>query len=184
MKKIFYIFIFVLTVQNFYSQEITSVEKSIFGIQTGPIGIWAHNEFKLSSFVSLRSEIGIQMGFSTDKDDKTITAIFPRISMEPRWYYNLSKRSNNGKNIYKNSGNYFSIFSIYNSNKTIYSSNDNVEYVSSFAIAPKWGIKRTYNKHLTFETGFCLGPQFYTQDFIGKKSDVYVDLSLRIGYTF
>lgn len=166
------------------AQDVTaSVEKSIFGIQTGLIGVWGYNEFKISNPISLRSEIGLQLGFSSGLD-KTYTSIFPAISLESRLYYNLNKRLNKGKNISKNSGNYFSIFSIYNSNQTLYSSNKNIDYVSTFAILPKWGIKRTYKEHLTFETGFGLGPQFYPKDFNGKKDDVYVDLSLRIGYTF
>ena len=35
------------------------VEKSFFGVQTGLLGIWAHNECRIGKKVSLRSEIGI-----------------------------------------------------------------------------------------------------------------------------
>ncbi|WP_344714740.1 hypothetical protein [Winogradskyella damuponensis] len=36
----------------------TSVEKSIFGLQTGVLGIWAYNEAKLSNTIALRTEHG------------------------------------------------------------------------------------------------------------------------------
>lgn len=182
-KTILLLFAFMFIQKSIAQDTIASVEKSNFGIQTGLIGLWGFNEYKLSNPISLRSEIGVQLGFSTGYD-KTYTTIFPSLSIEPRWYYNLNKRLRKGKNIKKNSGNYFSIYSIYNSNQTLYSSNENIDYVSKFAILPKWGIKRTYNNHLTFETNFGLGPNFYPKDFNGKRQDVYVDLGLRIGYTF
>ena len=39
-----------------------SVEQSTYGIQTGFLGIWAHNETKLSNSIALRSEIGFDSG--------------------------------------------------------------------------------------------------------------------------
>ncbi|TRX22068.1 hypothetical protein [Flavobacterium franklandianum] len=42
----------------------SSVEKSIFGIQTGFMGIWLNNEIKLTNNITLRSEIGIENDFS------------------------------------------------------------------------------------------------------------------------
>jgi len=33
------------------------------GIQTGFLGIWVHNESKLSNTISLRSELGFDSGF-------------------------------------------------------------------------------------------------------------------------
>lgn len=88
-------------IQKSIAQDtIASVEKSNFGIQTGLIGLWGFNEYKLSNPISLRSEIGVQLGFSTGYD-KTYTTIFPSLSIEPRWYYNLNKRLRKGKNIKK-----------------------------------------------------------------------------------
>lgn len=39
-----------------------SVEKSTFGIQTGFLGIWAHNETKLCNSIALRIELGLDSG--------------------------------------------------------------------------------------------------------------------------
>lgn len=38
--------------------QSASVEKSIWGIQTGILGIWANNEHGLSKTIALRTEIG------------------------------------------------------------------------------------------------------------------------------
>ena len=39
-----------------------SVEESTYGIQTGVLGIWFHNEAKLSEQIALRSELGLDSG--------------------------------------------------------------------------------------------------------------------------
>lgn len=47
---------------NANAQDV-SVEKSIFGIQTGFMGIWFNNEIKLSNSLAIKSEIGIENEF-------------------------------------------------------------------------------------------------------------------------
>jgi hypothetical protein len=106
--------------------------------------------------------------------------------VEPRWYYNLTKRSDKGKNISKNSGNFIALnttwnpdfFFITNENK------DNINVISTLAIVPKWGIKRTYGSHFTFETGIGLGYVFYLENYNNETGTVGLDLHLRLGYTF
>ncbi len=39
-----------------------SVEQSTFGTQTGVLGIWIHNEAKLSNQIVIRSELGFDTG--------------------------------------------------------------------------------------------------------------------------
>ena len=80
----------------------TSVEKSTFGLQTGVLGIWAYNEAKLSNTLALRTEIGFDFGIweSTYYDDYDSPFLLtPVIVVEPRFYYNLEKRSKNSKRI-------------------------------------------------------------------------------------
>lgn len=43
--------------------QTASVEQSNYGIQTGVLGIWAHQETKLSNQIALRAEIGMDVGF-------------------------------------------------------------------------------------------------------------------------
>lgn len=180
MKKILCILV-LLGMQLSYSQDkIVSVEKTIFGIQSGLLGIWAHNESRLSNEFALRSEVGLNFGLiggEVNGGTKFISA--PGFSVEPRWYYNLEKRNNKGKSILNNSANFFTVNFGYIPNKETSSF-----YVpQQFTIIPKWGIKRSIN-HFTYELGIGLGYRKYLETNYSKTSDAAVDLHLRLGYTF
>ena len=169
-------------------QSDASVEKSVFSVQTGLVGIWANNELRLSNQFALRTEIGLELlSFDYAYTDETKYGAAPSISVEPKWYYNLEKRVRKGRNIAGNSGNAFSVRINYLSpNAFLISEIENYKGVDQLNIIPKWSIRRIYGKHFIFETGFGLGPVIA----IGKYAkyadtgDVYVDLHARIGYCF
>lgn len=165
-----------------------SVEKSTFGIQTGLLGIWAHNESKLSDQIALRSEIGFNVGiWGGTFYDKTGYIFAPVMTLEPRWYYNLNKRVKKGKRIDGNSGNYISLQTSYNPNWFAISNYDNVSIVSTVSIIPTWGIRRNIGNHLTYETGIGVGYLYYfakTAGYVENDDGVAVNLHLRIGYRF
>lgn len=185
MKKLFFALILFAQIANSQEQETASVEKSIFGIQTGILGIWVHNELRLSNQFSLRSEIGYDLGiFGGTNYEGDNFILIPSIRVEPRWYYNLDKRLSKGKSISKNSGNFLAVNITYNTDEPSISNNDNVNVLSSIAIIPKWAIKRTYGNHFTFETGFGMGYVKYLESYNSVNGDLGIDLHLRIGYTF
>jgi hypothetical protein len=65
MKKITTIlvcFVSVLASAQEIQKKDVSVEKSIFGIQTGLLGIWVHNEMRLTNEIALRTELGLDSG--------------------------------------------------------------------------------------------------------------------------
>ncbi|MFD2909690.1 hypothetical protein ACFSX9_13210 [Flavobacterium ardleyense] len=163
-----------------------SVEKSIFGIQTGLLGIWIHNEYGLSNQIVLRSELGLDSGFFASSDEFTFL-MTPVLTLESRWYYNLEKRNAKNKNIKNNSGNFLALKTSYNPDLFTISNAENVRVINQISIIPKWAIKRTYFDHLTFETGVGIGQVFYlgkSSQYLAKKSETVLDLHLRIGYTF
>ncbi|MEO5777623.1 MAG: hypothetical protein ABIQ27_12020 [Flavobacterium sp.] len=181
MKKI----ILILLITNFsFSQDKpkASVEKSIFGIQTGFLGAWVHNESRLSNQISLRSEIGLDFGFSDNGYSQT-SALIPSIRLEPRWYYNLEKRIKKGRKISNNSGNFLALNITYNPDWFSISNEDNLNVISTIAFVPKWGIKRTVGNHFTYEAGIGIGTFIVLEDYI-PDNNVALDLHLRIGYTF
>lgn len=179
------ILLFLISNYFLYSQEKqpASVEKSIFGIQTGFFGAWVHNESKLSNEISLRSEIGLDAGFVINGSYSGFLFV-PSLRVEPRWYYNLDKRLAKGKNIKNNSGNFLSLTTTYNPDLFVIPEDNNLNFISSVSVIPKWAIKRTYGNHFTFETGAGVGYIFYTEDYGDIDGEVGVDLHLRIGYTF
>ncbi|MGY0392909.1 hypothetical protein ACW5R3_10175 [Bizionia sp. KMM 8389] len=168
------------------SQDAT-VEKSIFGIQTGFLGLWAYNELGLSNSIALRSEIGIDVGltFNSNYHNKTIVMTAPVITLEPRWYYNLKKRERKSRRTDGNTGNYIAIKTSYHPDLLISVNYDNVKLVSDLTIIPTWGIRRTIGQHFNYETGIGIG---YIHAFnkdnqpLIDDPDVAVNVHLRIGY--
>lgn len=66
--------------------QTASVEQSTYGIQTGILGIWAHNEAKLSNKIALRAEIGLDAGFwGGSFYPENGYLMTPVIRLEPRW---------------------------------------------------------------------------------------------------
>lgn len=185
MKKVLLLLLISTLSGNLFSQEQNpaSVEKSIFGIQTGFLGIWVHNESRLSNKIALRSEIGTDVGVTLNTNE-TKFGLIPSLRIEPRWYYNLDKRVTKGKNIAKNSGNFVSLTTSYNPDWFVIPKLENVKVISTISVIPKWAIKRTYGQNFTFETGFGLGYIFYLDDYFQENGDIAPDLHLRLGYTF
>lgn len=182
-------FAVVTTAQN--NPQIPSVEKSIFGIQTGILGIWIHNEVKLSNSIALRSEIGLDAGIfgSSYSNENYVDYIFaPVLTLEPRWYYNFEKRLNKGKKINNNSGNFLALKVSFNPDLFVISNRDDISVPNQLFIIPKWGIKRAIGQHFTYEVGIGLGyHKVFENDYnsvANEEVDIALDLHLRIGYTF
>lgn len=165
-----------------------SVEKSVFGIQTGFLGIWLNNESRLSNSIALRSELGIEGGFGiSSNSSQNFFMTAPVITLEPRWYYNLKKRKNKSKRIAGNSGNFIALKTSYHPDILITSNNDNVVLISDISIVPTWGIRRHIGNHFNYEAGFGVGYLHYFEKenvIIINESNVAVNLHLRIGYRF
>jgi hypothetical protein len=189
MRKIVLVSIFSAFTLIAKSQE-ASVEKSIFGIQTGFAGLWAYNELKLSNQFALRSEIGFDAYFGNDDfypdTDFLLTTV---VTLEPRWYYNLNKRESNSKPIDDNSGNFFSLkTSLHHSDLLIVFGNDEeAKIVSDFSVIPTWGMRRNLGKHFNYEAGIGAGYiHFFGKNagFSKDKGELAINLHLRLGYRF
>ncbi len=169
MTKVVFACLLVMSSYLGFSQNTkdVSVEKSVFGIQLGPLGIWAHNELKLTDEVALRSEIALS-GINT-------ASISPLIALEPRWYYNLSKRANKGKSIGGNSGNYLSLRTSYHFHDTSEIEDNDL---NKFLLVPTWGIRRNIGKHFNYEAGAGIG--------LGYKNNINLApyVNLKIGFRF
>lgn len=165
-----------------------SVEKSNFGVQTGFLGVWVHNESKLSNSIALRSEIGLDSGvWFGSLYDKVGFLMAPVITVEPRWYYNLNKRKKQSKRIDGNSGNFLSLKTSYHPDWFVVSNYNNIKEISDFSIIPTWGIKRNIGKHFNYETGVGVGYRYVfgkKAGYLNNVSEAVFNLHLRIGYKF
>ncbi len=187
MKKITLILVLFASTLISTAQQ-ASVEKSTFGIQTGFLGIWVHNESKLSNAFALRSELGLDAAiFSNSFVGSSGFILVPAITLEPRWYYNLDKRVSKNRRIDGNSGNFISIKTTYHPDVVIGSLDDNVTFISDISIIPTWGIRRNIGKHFNYETGIGIGYVHYFEEdnvILPEENGLALNLHLRIGCRF
>ncbi len=188
MKNSYLLLIFTLLISKLSLSQVASVEKSTYGIQTGTLGLWIHNESRLSNKIALRGEIGFDGSiWGGNFYPKTGYVFAPVFRIEPRWYYNLDKRITKGKNTNANSANFVTIQTSYRPNWFTVSNYENVEIVSQISAIPTWGIKRNLGKHFNYETGIGIGYIHYfakNAGFLKDEGYAAVNLHLRIGYRF
>ena len=168
--------------------QTPSVEKSIWQIQTGIIGVWINNESKLTNSLALRSELGLEGGWQSYGNEYAYF-LTPVIRIEPRWYYNFDKRINKSRRIDNNSGNYLGLKTSFHPDLFVISNKEDVTVYNQISIVPVWGIRRNIGKHFNYEVGFGIGghyvfqnEKYYDED--EGKWTVAGDLNLRIGYAF
>lgn len=189
MRKILLCFMMLVATFNLMAQDKQEigVENSVSGIQIGFLGIYGYHEQKLTPMLALRAEVGLDVGVINSPLIETKTMFYPKISMEPRLYYNLRKRAEKGKNIQNNAGNFVSIYTTYRPSWFTIPSDNDVKIIPDLFIAPTWGMKRNLSEHFNYELGAGLG--YYqtfakSQGFPRDKYQLGVNLVLRIGYVF
>ncbi|MFI2741880.1 hypothetical protein ACG2LH_04005 [Zhouia sp. PK063] len=175
--------IFITQAQN------ASVEKSTYGLQIGVLGVWFHNEAKLSNAMALRTELGFdsEIWGGDIYDNPSGFLLTPVITIEPRWYYNLNKRVHKSRRIDGNSGNFLSLNVSYHPDWFVVSNYKNMSVVSDIFIAPTWGIRRNIGNHINYETGIGIGYRYYfakSAGYLENEGDVDLNIHLRIGYRF
>lgn len=165
-----------------------TVEKSIFNVQPGFLGLYVNNESRLASQWALRTEVGLDAAFSSNATTDDMVGLMPAINIEPRYYYNIAKRAAKGKKTARNSANFATVSLRYSPDWFILSGRDNIISENTVYIIPKWGIRRTIgNSGFNYEAGLGIG--YYSVFGSDKKyyvnpDGVAVDLHLRIGYCF
>lgn len=111
-------------------------------------------------------------------DDYSTFLLFPAISAEPRFYYNLNKRSHKRKSTFLNSGGYIggtlSCFF-----PSIYGKDGIERDFFHGGISPHWGCRKVFNNHLLldFHAGIII--------LFGNGETVWgPDFNLKFGYVF
>lgn len=188
MKKILLVLTLCGLTFSAMSQN-SAVEKSIFGVQTGVLGLWVHNESKIGNQIALRSEVGLDAGIfgGSRYYDGTGFLLIPTITLEPRWYYNLGKRASKSRNTAGNGGNFVSLKTSFLPDWFVISNYDNIRVINLITMVPTWGIKRNIGNHFNYEVGFGIGYRYSfakSAGYLENEGDAAANLHLRIGYRF
>lgn len=164
------------------------VEHNLFGIQLGIDGLNFTNEFRISKYVALKGEIGLQ--YITEKitfgDKERIHFIGTNICIEPKYYYNIINRFERSKDTAKNSADFLSL-KIGALPDIFHISNVDAVINPSIYIIPMWGIRRNLLDHFNYEIGFGYGYQYFYKasgEIYNVKSRTSPHLNLRVGYVF
>lgn len=195
LKKLYIAIAALFLTQASHAQETektTSVEKSIFNVQTGAVGAWVSYEGRLSNRWALRAEVGLDLWSyevfnyeSIGNTEKGVTLV-PSLNIEPRWYYNIKKRAEKGKHTENNSANFATLAVEYYPNLFLIGGPDGLEMDEQISFIPKWGIRRAIAKsNFNYELGIGVGPVWYlNKEQNYDRADVTVDAHIRVGYTF
>ncbi|MEJ6755338.1 MAG: hypothetical protein QNK57_09195, partial [Flavobacteriales bacterium] len=156
-------------------KNIKSVEKSILSIQTGYFGTWINHELKFNKRLALRTELGSEyrLKFSIKQNFDSLknkVSIF----LEPKYYFNLTKREKKDKNTENNAGNYISL----RANISLLNNLENKE-VYFHTLTPTFGIRRNITSHFNIEFSFGCGLSYLDNTLISEAMP-----SFRIGYVF
>jgi len=166
-----------------YAQEKATVEKSVTGIQLGFFGAEFYNEARLSDSFTLRSQLELYPSiWGGYMYSKTGFALTPAISLTPKFYYNLQKRKDSGKNITNNSGNYLALKVEYIPDWFVISNTEDISVSETISLVPTWGFRRNFAKNFNYEFKAGLGIGKILKK--GYSTQVVPDLSFKIGYDF
>lgn len=177
-----------LLIASLSNGQEPGVEKSIYGVQTGFLGIYGHNELGITRTIALRSELGFDSGiWGGSYYDKTGFIMTPVITLEPRFYYNFQKRAQKSKRTDKNTGNFISLKTSFHPDWFVISNYNGIRIISDISIVPTWGLRRHIGNYFNYEVGFGLGYRHIFAEkagYLEDESEVAVNLHLRIGFTF
>lgn len=165
------------------AQENSVNKNSFFGIQAGLFGFNSYNETLLSKEFALRSEIDFEASiWGGDLYSKTGFALAPELSVSPKWYYNLSKRENSGKNTSYNAANYISARVGFTPDWFVISNVDGIVVNPMLSVVPTWGFRRNFARDFNYEFQIGLGIGKIMKS--GYDIQAVPNLSFRIGYDF
>ncbi|WBL21728.1 hypothetical protein [Zunongwangia sp. HRR-M8] len=185
MNRIITILVFLVFASSSLKAQNNSVEKSLYGIQTGVLGIWGYNESRLADEFALRTEIGLDAGLWGPSTEGSFNYFLtPVITLEPRWYYNIKKRSEKGKRTWNNGANFLSLETSFYPDLFVISNKSNVSVTNQIYFIPKWGIKRNIGKHFGFETGIGVGYGTTISNGDYNSNETIIKAHLKIGYNF
>jgi hypothetical protein len=198
MKKITFIFLSFLLFQTSKAQDSVSVERSLIGPSVNPFGSLSFDyEVKLSTEWTLLSNIGFSYDYDKENNRSNSKgySLRPFLGIEPRWYYNLDRRTRLSKNTKFNTGNYWSVDMKLYPKSLLVTNQSNYSVENVVYLLPSYGIRRTLYKNLYFDGSLYAGYSYVfnygtfpasNPDFYSSKNGGYFNfgLKLKLGLNF
>lgn len=156
MKKLillsFVLFSFLAT----YAQDQPSVENGLLSVNFLTPGL--EYEFGLTNFTTLGLRAGSGFAYRKSSFGEGF-GVYPIFNIDYRYYYNLEKRLDKGKNISNNSANYIALSGAVQSGKPIIG---DLEYQEGYTgvIGPVWGLQRYYGRGFKLDLNLGAGYRF------------------------
>ncbi len=180
------LFLSVLFIHSVAAQESeTTVEEGLASIHVGIFGSWLAYEQAIGSQFTINSQLGLEGGFAigssrlSSQTSNFLYILTPTLTIEPRFYYNSSKRMRKGKKTFNNSTNYVTLAAFYAPSSFSISNEDVGKQETRFSLVPMLGMRRAIGERFSFEFALGYGIGFSEQETVG-----FLDLDLRFGYVF
>ena len=176
---------FFLFLNNSFGQS-SELEKSLTGLQVGLFGANIYNETRLTNQISLRSEIELGLViFDGSLFNETGFILYPQLSIQPKWYYNLKKRVSKNKNVKNNAANYLSLNIEYTPNWFVISNHDDVFIYNTLSVLPTWGVRRNFAENFNYEFNAGLGYGIsFRKETVGNYTRFILYFQFKVGYDF
>ena len=185
--KAYFPFVFLmLFAHNAYSQ---TEKKDLLEADLHLVGLSFSYEKTFSESFAIRANAGYNGTFSINNSDvssgKKIGFIMqPTVRIQPRYYYNMAKRKEQGKNVAYNSANFFSAHVEYRSSE-INISNENLYNPEILNFGVAWNLRRNIaNTKFVYEASAGLGYNYQLDRFYKSDDKVVPQVNFKLGYVF
>ena len=155
IKNKWLMYVLLISLSN-YAQDSTKVSSNILKLNILRTGLSYEKSITKTSTLNL--DANFSPFFKTDNSGIGSPKFFLNFNGHYRYYYNLEKRTNQGKTISRNSGNYLALGSSY-----YFKSLDDTKAVSfndGFSTSVVWGLQRTYKSGINININTGVGYNF------------------------
>jgi len=174
-EKLIFMKIYILTVVSLFTFIVTNAQSKLVqsldrvNLNVFTTGINYSKEMPIANKSTIEGAVGISSTYYVDDFALQFRA---GISVDYKFYYNIDRRNEKGKNIKGNSASFIgaTAFSdLFPLNNLEQSSNENF----LFGGAVFWGIRQQI-KESGFQVNFLAGPSLAMKDFTGHNPSLYI----------
>ena len=182
MKRENFTLLFLLCTSLSFAQKSNVPLQNLTKLDLGFRGVGFSFEPALGKTMSIDLSTGLGGGYEISDNSFTYSwdllapAIY--VIVNPKFYYNREKRSEKGKNMASNTGNFIGLAIKYTSRSIV----ENPTVWDALLFNLHWGIQRPVGKRWIFNTHVGVGYAVDATDLSNSSGSFYPALDLRFGY--